>query len=556
MRAIIFLGVLSACLGLLGCPQQGIGTSLTVNIAPAAAVADGARWNVDGGAWRHSGDCVSQLSSGSHVLTFADVAGWANPGNQTVLVTAGQPTVISAAYTSLAETGVVMVTIEPEGARAAFGQWRVDDGQWHASGESVLGVPVGKHLVSFSEAPARPGWIKPNSVGIDVDTDPTVVLTGTYTQQLTSDQLLVLGYNDLGMHCMNQDYSEFMILPPYNTLHAQVIDRSGAKPRFVQDGVTVSYSIPSNTTSAAKTNFWDYAQDLFGLANPLPPDIGLAGNGLSGTMTSLAAEGRTDWSVLGIPITPLLDDGTENSYPLALITVAQGGNDVVQTQAVTPISWEIRCDYCHNTPGISVAQDILLKHDRLHGTTIAFSARKPVLCGSCHPQPELGLEGDMGMASLSSSMHSAHAKRMWLVEGRLDVGCYACHPGEETRCMRDVHHLGGMICTDCHGGMAEVGDPSRQPWQDEPRCGTCHQREGFEFEQANTLFRDSKGHYGVHCEACHGSPHAITPTSQAEDNVQAMAVQGRQGVIKECAVCHSDDVESMPFEHQLKAQSL
>ena len=633
MRCTIYLGILCACLSMLGCPQQPGGSSLSVSIMPAEAVAAGAQWNVDGGAWQaceavcqmapgshtvsftdlagwvkppdktaviasgqattstgiytalgatslvvnigpgdavsagaqwqldggawqNSGAILSPVSAGNHTVSFKDVAGWANPGSRTVAVLAGQTTAIAADYRSLAETGVVMGMIEPEGARTAFGQWRVDDGVWHQSGESVLGIPVGKHLVSFSDAPGWPGWIKPVSIPIDVSTDPTVVITGTYTPLLASDRLLVLGYNDLGMHCMNMDFSEFMILPPYNTLHAQVIDRSGPKPRFVQDGVTVSYGFPSNTTSVTKTNFWDFAQDLFGLDNPLAADIGLAGNGLSGTMTSLASEGRTDWSVLGIPLTPILDDGTINSFQLALITVSQGGNDVVQTQAVAPVSWEIRCDYCHTTPGISVGQDILLKHDRMTGTTLAFPSRKPVVCGNCHPQPELGLTGDEGMATLSSSMHTAHAKRMWLAEDKVEVGCYACHPGEQTRCMRDVHHLGGMICTDCHGGMADVGNPARRPWQDEPRCGTCHQRAGFEFEQPDTLFRNSRGHYGVQCEACHGSPHAITPTSQPADNIQAMAVQGRQGPIKDCTVCHSDPTTGVVFEHRYVAPSL
>ena len=35
----------------------------------------------------------------------------------------------------------------------------------------------------------------------------------------------MFGYNDLGMHCMNSDFEDFMILPPFNTLHAQVHHR-------------------------------------------------------------------------------------------------------------------------------------------------------------------------------------------------------------------------------------------------------------------------------------------------------------------------------------------
>jgi hypothetical protein len=33
----------------------------------------------------------------------------------------------------------------------------------------------------------------------------------------------LLGWNNLGMHCMDSDYSVFSILPPYNTIEAQLI---------------------------------------------------------------------------------------------------------------------------------------------------------------------------------------------------------------------------------------------------------------------------------------------------------------------------------------------
>ncbi len=556
MRNIIFTGLcVLLCLAFSGCPSNGT-DPLVVNILPQAAVDAGARWSLDGGPWLNSGDSVGGIVPGRHFVTFKQVSGWDSPADQAVIFGAAPTTTITGTYASLAEKGALIVTIEPKAARDAFAQWRVDDGLWHQSGETLLGIPVGTHIVSFSEALASPGMVKPSNVTIDVSTDPTVTVEGDYTPLLTSGELVVFGYNDLGMHCMNQDFSEFMILPPYNTLHALVVDRSGAKPRIVQEGVEIGYRIPSKTTSVNKTNFWDFAQGLFGLDAPLPPDVGLTGNGLSGVMTSLAAAGRSDWSATGIPVTPLADDMTEAPLALGLITVSQGGTDVAQTQAVIPVSWEISCNRCHNTPGMSVAQDILAAHDRLHGTSISFASAKPVACGSCHPQPELGFEGDVGMATLSSSVHTAHAKRMWLVDGQLENGCYACHPGGETQCLRDVHRAIGMICTDCHGSMEAVGNPARAPWADEPRCGDCHQREGFAFEQPGTLFRDSKGHYGVHCSACHGSPHAITPTVGQEDNVQAVALQGHTGPISKCEVCHSDPTAGAVFDHRLTAPTL
>ena len=121
--------------------------------------------------------------------------------------------------------------------------------------------------------------------------------------RLPSNSFVVLGYNDLGMHCMNQDFSQLCILPPFNNLHAQVIDRRGEEPRIASSGVSVLYSIPGNTISTTKTNFWSYAPALFGV--DLPPNIGLTGNGLSGVMVPT---GANDWVVTGIPVTPFDDN--------------------------------------------------------------------------------------------------------------------------------------------------------------------------------------------------------------------------------------------------------
>lgn len=340
---------------------------------------------------------------------------------------------------------------------------------------------------------------------------------------------VVFGYNDLGMHCMNSDFSEIMVLPPFNNLRAQVI-RRGAEPHIVTSGVTVRYVIPGNTYSAGKTNFWKFPQPLLGPA-PLP-NIGLTGNGLAGTMVVTTAG---DYEASGIPVTPIDDNGRENPYPLAAITVLRNGLPVARTQAVVPVSTEMSCNLCHNSAGVSTATDILQDHDRLHGTHLVDE--KPVLCARCHASNALGLPGQPELPNLSRAMHGAHAPRMGGV-GLTEV-CYACHPGVRTKCQRDVHQGAGTTCTSCHGDMAAVASPARTPWVTEPRCGNCHTRAGFEFEQPGTLFRNSIGHGGVKCISCHGSPHAITPTITEVDNLQAIQLQGHGGVIDTCTVCHT-----------------
>ena len=71
------------------------------------------------------------------------------------------------------------------------------------------------------------------------------------------------------------------VLPPFNNIWAQVILR-GDPPQIVTQGIQVEYSFPDNTYSVGKTNFWDFAEKLWGVK--LAPNVGLLGKGLAGTL--------------------------------------------------------------------------------------------------------------------------------------------------------------------------------------------------------------------------------------------------------------------------------
>lgn len=349
---------------------------------------------------------------------------------------------------------------------------------------------------------------------------------------------VVVGVNDLGMHCSQEDFSELCILPPYNTLRAQVIQR-GEEPDIITSGVTVSYVIPEHSRSSDKTNFWTYAPQLFGVN--LAPDVGLTGHGMSGTMTP----GNNIFEVTGIPVLPTDDAGRLDPYPVGVIKVT-GATGSATTRAVVPVSSEMSCSLCHGNPGASVAHDILADHDALHGTDLVN--QKPVLCASCHADPALGAPGVPGVPTLSHAMHGAHATRVQ--SSGLENACYACHPGIRTQCQRDVHAAAGVNCVDCHGGMEAVANPARAPWVDEPKCSNCHNKPGFQFEQPGKLFKDSIGHGGVRCVTCHGSPHAMGPAVTPVDNAQAISLQGHSGPINTCTVCHTQQ-PSEAFFHSV-----
>ena len=82
--------------------------ALQVIIYPQGAIDDGAKWRVDAGSWRSSGDTASGISVGSHTVDYNSVNGWIKPPDRPVQINQGLPTVISGTYQQLGETPVVI----------------------------------------------------------------------------------------------------------------------------------------------------------------------------------------------------------------------------------------------------------------------------------------------------------------------------------------------------------------------------------------------------------------------------------------------------------------
>jgi hypothetical protein len=265
--------------------------------------------------------------------------------------------------------------------------------------------------------------------------------------------------------------------------------------------------------------------------------------------------------------------------------------------------------------------NIIRLHDARHGTSL--QAQTPVVCQRCHYTPALDLAqvGPLGPGETAANgreqrihrsnsrvLHSYHsqftdlfdpdmppptdANRFDSVTGKPQINafvqdklfrsCYQCHPGKNTNCLRGAMFNGGLVCQDCHGSMAQVGDdfsinlssatpfPSgadlsrRIPWAHEPGCQSCHTgdvlnnlaadpnvipaRDGVRLLRAyqsndpnarpivatnrrfaeneiggkQVLYRLSKdNHAGVYCEACHGSTHAEWPVQPEQGSYVA-----------------------------------
>jgi ferredoxin len=328
----------------------------------------------------------------------------------------------------------------------------------------------------------------------------------------------ILSWNNLGMHCMDSDYSVFSILPPYNTIEAQLIVNGFLVTNGA--GYSITYQAVAdptgsfNSTSAGKGNFFLYAGQLYGAA--LVPDQGLAGWNMPGVSnhpqamlfepTNQPAAGVLTpvnwWRAEGIPLTPYDDAGNKNPYPIMRLIARNASNQPVATNdIVLPISDEMDCRACHASGSVNAAKpaagwvwdgiqerdfrlNILRLHDERNFASngvlyaAALAARgfnpqglyrgvvaddKPVLCAACHASEALGAPSYGTIPPLTTSVHGYHAHVMDPLSGvTLEStanrsACYRCHPGSTTKCLRGA--MGGAIAAD--GSM-------------EMQCQSCH----------------------------------------------------------------------------------
>jgi hypothetical protein len=433
----------------------------------------------------------------------------------------------------------------------------------------------------------------------------------------------LIAWNDLGMHCMDGiDYSVFSILPPYNNLNAQLVNASTG--RTVTSGVTLTYESVAdasgsiNTSSAGKTNFWSWVRTIYG-ASPAA-NVGLTGN-MTPTLTprAMTFNATHGWfEATGLPITPYDDQGAKNFYPMVRVVAKDStGKVLATTSTVLSVSDEITCAACHASraategnrarlaarpssgwvydtdPEKDWKKNILRLHDERQSSNSVYQAAlqsigrspglyvsalsgQPTLCAACHASNALPGTGLSGISALTSALHTNHGNvldpstMLSLGSSSNRETCYLCHPGSVTRCLRgamgnatNADGTATMGCQSCHGHMANVGDPARVGWLQQPNCQACH----FDGKRTTSavdasgrlvsvadarfatnpnvpaagfsLYRFSTGHGGLQCEACHGATHAEYPSSHANDNVQSIALQGYAGTIRECKTCHA-----------------
>ena len=351
------------------------------------------------------------------------------------------------------------------------------------------------------------------SDGVDNDCDGATDGADSDCGTTSNRDVIIMATNDLGMHCACPGAEKMLLLPPFNTLRAQVIERGGQSPVVLSDpsDIRVEYDVienyddfnpykpddPSKTDLSTDMYFSTWMDMMpkygFGPARNAQGAIqGLTGSMLAGEMDA-QAEGW--WEVIGVPAFP---DAHNSSNPEKIMIDPLGGPDrnpyltaefkvyeqssgalLATTSATVPVSFGGCCS-CHlqltadngmdPNPDNSFALMGQL-HERDSGINFALldpdgdGVTGPVRCSVCHWDPAMGessppggyVDPDTGadlpvsQYSFSDVLHRWHVENTEVLSYNPDLAtdCYECHPSNEVMCYRG-HHTNKTIGSDNH----------------------------------------------------------------------------------------------------------
>jgi len=291
-----------------------------------------------------------------------------------------------------------------------------------------------------------------------------------------------------------------LLLPPFNTLRAQVIERGGRSPVVLDDptDIRVEYDTVENTEASLRADpyysKWMEMMPKYGFGPAENADgliQGLTGATLDGEMEAKTGEGW--WEVVGVPLFPDVSDNStsaekvmidalgtnnpnRNPYLSVNVNVYDQSNDelLASTTTVAPVAFGGCCN-CHlqvaenngrfdPTPRDSFEVMGELHEANSSGINIAQidpdgdGQPGPVRCSVCHLDPAMGesvapggytdsVTGEalpISQFTFSDVLHRGHQEKQELIAaeyGQKDIvnGCYNCHPGNGVDCFRGHH---------------------------------------------------------------------------------------------------------------------
>lgn len=173
--------------------------TLSVALSPAQAVAQGAAWRLDGGAWRGAGS--TNLHPGTYAVAFADLPGWRAPEPlPSVQVLAGLATATAGVYTAIlpeasravSGTNVTVTVAAPAGLSAWTLVETIPAGATPTAYTSGGVWDSGARTLTFTGVEATTGTV---SYTVSVVTSGVYTVSGTVTPQPSNVPVAVTGEN-------------------------------------------------------------------------------------------------------------------------------------------------------------------------------------------------------------------------------------------------------------------------------------------------------------------------------------------------------------------------
>ena len=264
------------------------------------------------------------------------------------------------------------MTVSPTSLSLAVGTSRKITASHYSGTVSATSASTSIAKVSVSSNVVTVKGIKAGSTVVSVkDSKVTVKVPVTVLASTAGSSWVykVLATNDLGMHCVDADFSVFSILPPYNVVNAQVVRRaSTGKPVVVNDSVvSLRYEAVRDLAGSINSSSLNSTLGPRRTSGRTPPRSTVRPSAGPGTQGTVHAGGRDDgreqvpgvefagglFKAEGIPIVPKDDAGLPNRYPLMRLVATEKatGKDVAFLDVVLPVSEETTCSDCHDKGG-------------------------------------------------------------------------------------------------------------------------------------------------------------------------------------------------------------
>ncbi len=219
-RFWISVFVMNFLIANFGINAQTNNTALVVTLHPEEINGLDARWKVRelGDEWYLSGKMLV-LPQGDYTVEFkGDIKGWRAPASRQVTLVQGKTTEIAGIYERL--KGSLKVTISPSEVVNEGAQWRrVGQEVWRNDGEIETDVPVAEYEIEFKKVP---GWNVPEKTVVDLQSDITNNISGTYSRE--QGKLMVN-------------------ISPKEAVKAGAMWRLGGETTFRDSGVTITKEI-------------------------------------------------------------------------------------------------------------------------------------------------------------------------------------------------------------------------------------------------------------------------------------------------------------------------